>query len=46
MNKTYSCKICKLHYESKALADKCYAWCSVNNSCNLEVAKHSIEAKK
>ncbi len=40
----YQCSICKLHYANKHDAEKCYAWCSINNSCNLEVSKKSIEA--
>ena len=32
--------------ESKELAEKCYAWCSRHDSCNLEVARQSVEAAK
>ena len=42
----YSCKTCGLHYESKELANKCYAWCSNNPSCNLGITKYSVEAKE
>ncbi len=42
----YQCSICKLHYKSKSLADECYKWCSKHNSCNLMVARRSIEASK
>lgn len=40
----YQCKICKLHYLNKAIADKCYLWCSTHDSCNLEIATQSLEA--
>lgn len=46
MPENYSCKICGLHYKTKELKDKCYAWCSNHDSCNLSVAKQSIEAIK
>ncbi len=43
---TYQCSICKLHYESKPLADECHKWCSKHDSCNLKIARQSIEASK
>lgn len=42
----YSCKVCGLHYEDEGLAGKCYAWCSRHSSCNLAIARQSIEAKR
>ena len=46
-NKTYyKCRICKLKYRKKEFADKCERWCRENNSCNLEITKHSIELKR
>lgn len=42
----YKCSICGLHYKSVADADKCYAWCSKHDSCNLAVAGRSVEALK
>ncbi|MDE1828353.1 MAG: hypothetical protein KGH65_04285 [Candidatus Micrarchaeota archaeon] len=39
----YECKACGLHYNTKELADKCYAWCSAHKSCSMEITKHSIE---
>ncbi|MFP3215421.1 MAG: hypothetical protein RXR32_02645 [Candidatus Micrarchaeota archaeon] len=41
---TYFCEICKLNYTSKELAEKCQAWCSTHNSCNLQIASQSVEA--
>jgi len=41
---TYFCEVCKLHYTSKELAEKCQAWCSTHNSCNLSIASQSVEA--
>lgn len=42
----FQCRICGLHYTEKALADRCQEWCSKHDSCNLEIARHSIEARK
>ena len=42
----YQCSICKLHYESKPLADERHKWCSKYDSCNLKVARQSIKASK
>jgi len=39
---TWSCEICKLNYDKKELAEKCQAWCSTHNSCNLSIASQSI----
>jgi hypothetical protein len=42
----YQCRICKLHYTDKKLADACYAWCSTHEgTCNLQITKKSIEAQ-
>lgn len=40
------CPICKLTYTDKEWAKKCYAWCRSHPSCNLKIAKHSVEAQK
>jgi len=42
---TYFCEICKLNYTTKELAEKCQAWCSTHESCNLSIASQSIEAE-
>lgn len=42
----YQCPECGLHYESKAIAEQCAAWCSEHKSCNLEITQHSIERKQ
>ncbi|MCL5680030.1 MAG: hypothetical protein M1465_01650 [Candidatus Marsarchaeota archaeon] len=41
----YICERCLLHYESEELAKKCEAWDKEHNSCNMVVARQSIEAK-
>jgi len=41
--KYYQCKICKLKYKEKHLAEKCQDWCIKHNSCNLEIIKKSVE---
>ena len=45
-DKEYVCSICKLKYKEKEWAEKCEEWCLENNSCNLEITRHSIEAGK
>jgi hypothetical protein len=40
----FACRICGLHYKDKELSEKCYAWCSTHDSCNLEIAMQSVEA--
>ena len=42
----YECSICDLHFESKELATNCVEWCKNNDTCNLEIARQSIEARK
>ncbi|MGC8628594.1 MAG: hypothetical protein ACP5T4_00045 [Candidatus Micrarchaeia archaeon] len=42
----YFCEVCGLHYATKELAEKCQAWCSAHNSCNLAIASQSIEAQE
>lgn len=44
--KQYQCPECGLHYENEETANKCAAWCSEHNSCNLEITKSSVEAKQ
>ena len=39
----YYCKDCKLIYEDKSWAEKCEKWCKYNQSCNIEITKHSIK---
>ena len=41
----YKCKECGLHYENKEIAEKCETWCRENQSCNLDITKHSLESK-
>ncbi|MCL4374046.1 MAG: hypothetical protein M1360_04365 [Candidatus Marsarchaeota archaeon] len=43
---TYFCEICKLNYNTKELAEKCQAWCSTHDSCNLGIASMSVEAEE
>lgn len=40
---TTSCPICGLHFESKAWAEKCEAWCIKYKSCNIEIIKHVVK---
>jgi len=45
-SRTYFCSVCGLHYLTKELAEECEGWCSTHNSCNLLIARNSIEARK
>ena len=41
----YQCEKCKLIYEDKKWAEKCFEWCKKSCSCNLEITKHSLNVK-
>lgn len=41
--KYFQCKICKIYYKEKSLADKCEEWCKNHNSCNIEILKYSVQ---
>lgn len=42
----YKCPECGLHYEDEEIKNKCAAWCSENKSCNIEIARNSVEVKQ
>ena len=42
-NELYVCIACDLHYESKEMMKKCYAYCAQYKGCNLEITEQSIE---
>ncbi len=39
----YYSEYCKLIYMDKTWAEKCEKWCKDNQSCNIEITKHSIK---
>jgi len=41
----FLCFRCNLTYESQSLAKRCDTWCRDNDSCNVEVASQSLEAR-
>ncbi|MCW6160536.1 MAG: hypothetical protein LVQ95_05640 [Candidatus Micrarchaeales archaeon] len=43
--KLYKCNFCGLHYNDKETADRCYAWCTAHNACNLEITRNSVERR-
>lgn len=45
-NNVYRCPECGLHYQDKATAEACKAWCNQYKSCNLQITRLSIEVKK
>lgn len=36
----FACEECGYVYEEKEWAEKCQAWCSEKQSCNLEITEH------
>lgn len=42
----FQCPVCKLHYKTAELAQKCQDFCSANNACSLEIIQHSVENAK
>ncbi len=43
IGKNFQCEACGLKYADKAIAEKCEAWCTQNNSCNLEITKPALK---
>ncbi len=41
--KYYYCEYCKLVFTNKMWAEKCEKWCKDNQSCNIEITRHSIK---
>jgi len=39
----YVCGECGYRYKEKSIAEKCEAWCSEHNSCNLEIIKNAVK---
>lgn len=39
----YQCNQCGLHYKDQETAKQCEAWCGQHKSCNLDIAKSSVE---
>jgi len=37
------CEDCELVYESRDWAERCEAWCRENDTCNIEITRHSIK---
>ncbi len=42
----YQCEECGFHYEDRAWAEKCEAWCREHKSCNIEITAYAEENKK
>jgi len=42
----YQCEACGFHYVEQERAEACEAWCTANNSCNLDIVKDAEENKK
>ena len=39
----FQCEACGLKYREKEIAEKCEAWCTAHNSCNLEITRHAVQ---
>lgn len=44
-NELYQCEECGFHYQDKAAAEKCEAWCKEHKSCNIEITSRAEENK-
>ena len=42
---SYQCEECGFHYEDKAWAEKCEAWCKEHHTCHIEITAHAEENK-
>ena len=40
--KYFKCGSCGLKYADAKTAEKCEAWCTEHNSCNLEITRHAV----
>ncbi len=45
-SEVYLCPECGLHYEDKAVAEQCEAFCKEHNACSLDITQYSIENKE
>lgn len=41
----YRCDACGLRYREREWAEKCEAWCTEHNSCNIEITAHAVESE-
>ncbi|MCL4349894.1 MAG: hypothetical protein M1414_03365 [Candidatus Thermoplasmatota archaeon] len=46
MKDVFTCDVCGLHYVNVKDAEECTKWCSSHNTCNLDIATRSIEARE
>ncbi len=44
--KPHQCPECGLHYEDKAIAKQCEAFCKEHNACSLDITRYSVENKQ
>jgi len=42
----FQCEACGFHYQEQAWAEKCEAWCTEHQSCNMEITAHAEENKE
>jgi len=38
----FACEECGFKYEEGEWAEKCQAWCSEYQSCNMEITQHAV----
>lgn len=42
----FQCPVCELYYKDSDIRDACEAWCTEQNSCNLELIQHAVTPEK
>lgn len=42
---SYQCEHCKLTYLDEYWQQRCEEWCRENETCNLNITMHSLEAQ-
>lgn len=40
----YACEKCGFVYKEKRWAEKCEAWCSAHQGCNLDITRYAVKA--
>lgn len=41
-SRVYQCEECGFGYADRGWAEKCQAWCTEHQSCNLEIIQHAL----
>ncbi len=41
----FVCEKCGFKYEEREWAEKCQAWCSMHQSCNMEITQYAVNTE-